>query len=377
MINLRNIFSRVSINLKGINLNRKIILIQSDDWGSVRMPSKEIFNLLLSKGIPVNRCPYNRNDSLASEQDLDALFSTLIKYKDRNDNYPVITANTVVANPNFEKIKNSEFREYFYEPFTDTLSRYPKHQNSFQLWKQGMDEKIFYPQFHGREHVNVSLWLKLLQNNNQDFRIAFESQLWGLGPSVTKNGKINIQAAFDTLEKTELLFQKEIIKEGLLLFEGIFGFKSTSFIANNFIWDTSLNAVLSENGVKTIQGMKYQKLPLLDKTKRKMIRHYVGEVNNLGQVHLVRNCTFEPSQYPNDDSVSSCLSDISNAFICKKPAIISAHRLNFIGHVNSKNRNQNLILLNDLLSTILKKWPDVEFMTSNRLGEIILNNKKN
>jgi len=45
--------------------------------------------------------------------------------------------------------------------------------------------------------------------------------------------------------------------------------------------------------------------------------------------------------------------------------------LNFIGAINEKNRTQNLQLLEELLSKIMKRWPDVEFMSSDELGDLI------
>ena len=70
------------------------------------------------------------------------------------------------------------------------------------------------------------------------------------------------------------------------------------------------------------------------------------------------------------------MKEIDLAFFWKKPAIISSHRLNFIGSMQSKNRGNNLILLDELLKKILKKYPEVEFMTSDLLGDLILNDKK-
>lgn len=372
--NFRSSLARHLVNYKGWQTTRKIIVIESDDWGSIRMPSKEIYDNLLKSGIRVDRCPYNRYDSLASEEDLSALFDVLTSFRDMNGNHPVITANTVVANPDFEKIKASGFKEYYYEPFTETLKRYPRHAKSFDLWQQGMNDKIFFPQFHGREHVNITLWLNLLQQNNSVFRQAFELGLWGLGKEIADTGKLNIQAAFDAFSHVDILEHKNIIKEGLNLFEAIFGYKSKSFIANNFIWDTTLNTVLAQNGIAILQGMKFQLMPILDFNKREMIRHYTGKKNEFDQIYLVRNCVFEPTQFSNSDNVAGCIKDIQNAFLWNRPAIITAHRLNFIGSINITNRNQNLAYLKILLSKILKMWPDIEFASSEKLGEIIRTN---
>lgn len=375
-MNFKQTLTNTLLNLPGWHTRRKIVVIESDDWGSIRMPSREVYEKLLRMGIAVDKCPYNRNDSLASEEDLQELFNVLVRYKDVNGNTPIITANTVVANPDFSRIKESGYENYYYEPFVETLKKYPKHEKSFFLWKKGISEKLFYPQFHGREHVNINLWLKLLKTN-ESFRKAFDLNLWGLGPRVLNIGsRMNIQASFDAENVNEIENHHAIIQDGLNLFEDIFGYRSKSFIANNFIWDSELDMTLKNNGVDIIQGMKYQLLPRLNEAKRKKIYHYTGELGIQKQLYLVRNCIFEPTENHKIDSVESCLKDIKNAFFWQKPAVITAHRVNFIGTIDVENRNKNLKSLDILLKRIIERWPDVEFLSSEELGYIIKNDKK-
>ena len=56
-----------------------------------------------------------------------------------------------------------------------------------------------------------------------------------------------------------------------------------------------------------------------------------------------------------------------------KPLIISFHRLNYIGFIDETNRSRNLLLLKQLLKLLTERWPDVEFMSSDKLGRLILN----
>ncbi len=369
-MSIARIISKNLTNYGGWKTSRKIVVIESDDWGSIRVPNTVSGELFGSRG-PLN--PYSRFDTLASGGDFDPLFAVLKKHVDKNGNHPVITANTVVGNPDFEKIEGSGFKEYFYEPFTQTLERYYPGENVFKYWQKGMEEKIFFPQYHGREHVNVPYWLKGLQAGDPFLINAFKVGCWAL-PAEAPASKINLQASYDTEYNEDFLFHKQSIKEGLQLFREIFGYASESFIANNFIWSSELDGQLNESGIKYIQGMKYQKLPLYyNSSKRKMVRHHFGRCNRYGQCYLIRNCTFEPSQQKQGfDSVSSCLSEIKNAFFWKKPAIITTHRLNFIGGHAVENREKNLVMLDELLKNILKNWPDAEFITSVDLGRIIM-----
>jgi hypothetical protein len=65
------------------------------------------------------------------------------------------------------------------------------------------------------------------------------------------------------------------------------------------------------------------------------------------------------------------LKRIEKAFQKNHPAIVESHRINFITTLQEKNRTTNLALLGELLTKVLEKWPDVEFVTTEKLGEII------
>jgi hypothetical protein len=370
---LRQKLSRILTNLPGWRTHRKIVVIDSDDWGSIRMPDKAAYDILLAKGIRVDKCPYNRYDCLASEKDFTALFEVLGRFRDINGNTPVITANCVLANPDFEKIRDSGFREYHYELFTETLKRYPDHSSSFQLWEEGINNNFFHPQFHGREHLNVKRWMKALKQNLPETRLAFDMKLFGISTNITSEHRKSYLAAFDNDESDDEVLFKEIIDDGLTLFKEIFNYKPKSFIAPNYIWSPRIENYLSNHNVKYIKGIQVQFLPALNLAKSKKIRHFTGQSNSNGQIYLVRNCFFEPSLEHNKDSVDECLAQIRDSFSWKKPAIISTHRLNFIGSIDPLNRDRNLLLLNDLFLKIQKKWPDVEYKTIVQLGDLISN----
>lgn len=101
--------------------------------------------------------------------------------------------------------------------------------------------------------------------------------------------------------------------------------------------------------------------------------HYLGETNSIGQIYLTRNIPFEPSKDKKYNWVSEALKRIEIAFKCGKPAVINTHRVNYIGYLELNNRTQNLYLLKVLLDEIIRKWPDVEFMSSDKLIDIIKN----
>lgn len=169
----------------------------------------------------------------------------------------------------------------------------------------------------------------------------------------------------------DLIKMKESLTEGLNIFENIFGYRSKSFIPPCYTWNSEIEKVLHQQDVMYIQGLVVQSIPTGSFGNYKKKYHYLGKRNQFGQCFLIRNAFFEPSLTKLNDSIGECLRRIEIAFRWMKPAIISSHRINYVGALNEENRRNNLKLLDELLRRILNKWPDVEFMTSDQLGEMI------
>lgn len=369
---IKNTFFNNLINIPGWRTNRKIIVIESDDWGSIRMASPQSYQYFLKAGYPVDQHPYNRYDALESQDDLTGLFEVLLSVKDNKGNPAVITANNIVANPDFEKIRQSGYQQYYYETFVESYKRYQNHSNSLSIWKEGLDAKVFVPQLHGREHINVNRWMNALQQNDADTHLAFTHNMFSLHtPPKDWNMREYMDAfRYSTLE--EKMQMNVIISEGVTLFKNIWNFGPLSFMAPSYFWFDELESKLNELGVKFIQGSVIQLVPEIN-LKNGLVKkyHFQGQRNKLGQRYLVRNAIFEPSQDDSLDDINDCLKSISLAFFYKKPAIIQSHRVNYIGYIDPLNRSRNLRLLKNLLVEILKRWPDAEFMTSPQLGQLM------
>ena len=359
------------INAPGWQTNKKIVVIESDDWGSVSMPSLDVYKKLLKNGVPVDKSSFSMFDSLESEDDLNELFHVLTSHKDFKGSHPIITACAVVANPDFEKIKASGMRDYFYEPITETYKKYPNHSKSFEIWKNGIENRLLWPQFHGREHLNPKEWLKCLNSGDKSEMLAFENKtLLALTNPIVSKRKLGYMSAFDFETIDELNSFEEIIESGLNLFEYLFGFRSTSFVAPTSVRSDKMDSFLFKNGIKYHQ-MGQQTLPFAEDYKIKDRRW--GNKNQFGQIYWRRNTRFEPSITKND-WVESVLNDADIAFRRGKPIVISSHRVNFIGGLVKENRENTLKLLDSLLNKLLKKYQDIEFMSSDQLGEEIKNN---
>ena len=366
---------RLLTNYKGWRTNRKIIVIESDDWGSIRMPSREVYEKCLKAGYPVDKNSYERYDSLLSHDDLELLFDLLASFKDRQGNHPLITANCVVANPDFKKIKQNNFQKYYLELITETFKRYPRHSNNFKLWQEGTERGVFFPQFHAREHLNVSLFMEALQKGDPDALWGFENGMPGSiakgAEGLTGNHFVEATRYNSESDKEQKL---EIYLDGLNLFKELFGYTSESIIPPNYTWSSTYNESVSKQGVRFFQGNRKMQEPVPGQ-KPIIHNHYLGQVNSFGQTYLIRNVLFEPSmlKYRNSDTVNQCLADIDIAFRMNKPAIISCHRINYVGFLDEDNRDRTLLYLKRLLTEALKRWPDIEFLNTCQLGAAIAN----
>lgn len=370
---LRNV-----INIPGWSTKRKIVVIESDDWGSIRMSSKQDRDELIQAGFDFSNQPFNRYDALESNDDLTALYQVLKKHKDATGRHPVFTAVSIVANPDFEKIKAGNFQQYFYEPFTETLNRYPNSDKVIDLYKQGISERLFVPIFHGREHLNAQRWLRALQSGNKSVLKTFQHGVTAVHIGPGKEFLGDFQAAFDLDVPEDVYYMKDVLAEGLYLFEKLWGYKSPYFVATNGPFNNSLEQVLAEKEVKYILGERFQREPLGNGNYKKHF-HYIGMKNKYKQIYLTRNAMFEPAISAfglSENPVENCLKSIQRSFRWGKPATICTHRINYIGRIEEANRTKNLELLDALLASIVKLWPDVEFMTSVELGDLISKPKK-
>lgn len=348
----------------------RVVVIESDDWGMIRMASMGAFERLQTLGYPVEECPYNRYDMLESQEDLAALADTLRQFRDHRGRFAKITANMIVGNPDFERIREDRFENYFVLPFWETLRAYGQ-ESAIDTYREVYAEKLLMPQLHGREHTAVPHWLKALRNGIKRFTDAFDEGMYTLHPGGSTSGRRDLLDAFG-YAPSESYFSRlaPVLTEAQGWFEEFWGIRSKTFISPCYTWHPALEEHLAMIGITCIQGSRVQRVPGDPReTKPSNVRRFTGQVNKYGQRSLVRNVSLEPSLWTGGAGcVESALSEVSRAFRFRAPAIVSSHRLNYIGGLDQKNRERGLRTLAHFLSEVLRKWPDVEFLSSDELG---------
>ena len=368
MKHLKSFLGSIYVNSLPPYVGKRIVVFESDDWGTECISDNRKFEFLKRKGLLVEADPYCKYDNIASSNDLENLFDLLLSFKDIEGNSPILTANTNMANPDYQKIKQSQFQEYHYLSVAETLKQYSKEKDLLGIWKKGIHEGVFIPQLHGREHINVKPWLKALQHNDE-VSLAFDQQVVCVPFRMKVGNRHDFRAALDYEYIDELDFHITALKDSFYEFERIFGYKSSTFIAPCYTWDTFHENVLNDLGINTFQSGNSQKVPMGFGNAYKIRRRKIGQLNHNGQKYLVRNASFEPSLTHLDmgNLIDSCINSISLAFHLGKPAVISSHRINFIGSRSLTNRDRNLNGFKNLLGRIKAKFPDVLFKSSNQI----------
>lgn len=363
-------------NIPGWSTKRHIVVFESDDWGSIRTRSKQDYEAMLAAGLNVDESIFPKFDCLESNTDLERLFELLSKHKDSTGRPPVFTPMCIMANPNFEKIRENGFAEYVYESMPETHKHYYNHDRVVDLWHEGIEKRLFVPALHGREHLNCSLWLDLTRTN-EGMKIAFDHQSMGM----CKFKGIRIEAphedycgAFQMSRTTSLAELQQIVLDAGRLFESMCGYIPTHFIAPDAEPAYGLDPSFAQIGVRYITNAKLRHPDLGNgRTQNEFV--WLGKYyKELDIINITRNGAFEQVD-PGHDWVNECMADIDNAFKWHKPCVISSHRVNYIGGIDESNASLGLKLLDQLLTEIEKKWPDVEYMTSTELGDIIRKEK--
>jgi hypothetical protein len=294
--------------------------------------------------------------------------------KDKNNRSFTFTPYALPCNIDFETMAEEGNQVYRYEELSQTYSKLAllqpeAYKDAWNLWKEGIKERLLCPQFHGREHLNLKLFEEKLRNKDKEVLINLKNRSY-TNISDLDFENIGYTAAFSFEEKDDQKEFMEILETGISNFVNVFGFKPRAFTPPASQFPLELESELENIGLwfydKPFQASRH-----LGSGKYKRQFNFLGLHQKNKLVTLVRNVVFEPTEERGIDWVNYSLMEIEAAFFWNKPAIISSLRVNFCGHIDPKNREKGLSALKQLLHEIINKWPDVEFMSADELGDLI------
>lgn len=347
-------------------MTKPLIVFQSDDWGSQRIPRNVDSRIKLDY-----QNEFIQYDTLEDHTDLEYLMDAIESLNVQ------FTLNIVSGNPHFEKIKENNFQEYYVKDLNQSYLYYGFNQNLInEQWIKISNSNRFDLQFHSREHVNSTLWLKALQNNDSLANAAFDLGFWGLSTEYTKKNKKSFMATWD--ENPNDTHQLNFV-EGLKLFQDYFKIQPVSFAPNNYIFPIGNLDFLESSGIKSMQGREYLIQPQWSNIfkYRKKIPRKTGqkEKGSKNLISIVRNVQFEPSKdlfslqqnrlfTPQIESASK---QIETSIKQGLPVVIDTHRVNYVGGISEKNREYGFAQLKELVGRIKNNYPDSEYISTSEL----------
>ena len=336
---------------------RPIVVIQSDDWGRVGIPSPGTLEQLKSRGLPVGDSKWDYY-GLETESDVAELGSLLSSFTDRDGNVARLTANFVMANADLARMREEGFREFrwveiqagFPSPWSDSL---------IDLYRENIRKGIFEPGLHGFTHFNAEVLMDALHKDSECGRRAKTLVAHDVPYLASVTPEYNF--ALVTRDRRERFVsrrsQKLWVETGAKLFQQSFGVRPLTVCAPGYRSNSVTRKLWRASGVRSVQIMGTHGPRLVD-----------------GLVELPRNVSFEPALVERN-VLDRTMEEIRLAASRRIPIIICSHSINYISRflaaaVSSRN------MLRKLLDRLLDEFPDVRFAGSAELGEAWLERRQ-
>ena len=273
------------------------VVIESDDWG----------------GGPKSHA-----------ERLDRILRHLAGHRDRFGRVSTLTANMVLAVPDFAAMKRNGFREYV-RTYLDEDYGY-----ILKALRAGMKKGSVVPQLHGLEHLNGAALTSLAAAGDPRIEPLRSGPEWGWEslPSPLQGHYVD----GSTLPTKELprQTQERLAATAANEFARLFGFRSASTVAPCYLWDGATERAWGAEDIGYIQTAGYRC------TGRDGNGAYIqapqviraGDRGGDGQTYLVRTIMYEPRDGRDSTKAKK---EAEQAARQALPLSICTHRYNYTG----------------------------------------------
>ena len=325
-----------------------VLVISSDDWGGAKPPE--------------------------TVEDLDKLRETLMSVTDAKGKPLVLTAYLNPAEPDFEKIVDSNYTSYSYRYC------YRNKPDVASKLRELNENGLVDIEFHGREHYNIPLWLDLLKDDYPGYRKACmakhilfrEGPAWDIKADPRLSYIVNsfIDASVYPPKALPVEKQVEMLTSGMNLMETELGVKPIIVTPPGYCYDTNTLKAMYLSGLYYLDSIK-KSIPQVesDSSLSQFHKTWDYEVDIQGVKGIVRNSSFEPYKYPNKTEsqiLNETMISVQRAILSGRPIVVSSHRWNYVESINPDS-DRALNMLHKLAEMIKKETPDVLFLSSSDL----------
>jgi hypothetical protein len=344
----------------GFRFGRPLLLLQSDDWGRVGVRDEEGREELRSAGLNLGERPYDLY-SLETVEDVTAIAETLESVKDSVGQPACLEMNFVTANVDFGISAAQSFASIALKPLVEGLPGSWRRPGLYEAYREGIERRVFTASLHGATHFcqqPVSESLAHDGERGELLRTLWRAETpyiyWRMPWIGYEYWNPNREPAERFISAEE---QHRWIQFAAESFQRFFGQPAVSACAPGYRANDATARMWQEQGIRVAQnGPGAMRAPHFDK---------------LGLLHSYRSADFEPALNA-ELRLDDCLLAARKWFAAGLPFIVSAHSINFHSTL-APFRQGTLPLLRDLLCGLMNTHPDILFVNSKQLLEIIEN----
>ena len=329
-----------------IRFDRPLIVFQSDDWGRAGVRDREGWEELRAVGLNLGEKPYDFY-SLETADDLHAIEDVLSKHRDSTGRRPSLVMNFIMANVDFDRFVPGQ-KEIPLCPLTAGLPRAWRRPQLLDAYREGVRERVFYPALHGLTHFCEHPIARELDNGGE--RSELVMKLWRTHSSYIHwrmpwigyeywDPEMSSARRFLTLDD-----QRNAIKRAADIFRELFASAPFSACAPGYRANADTRTAWFENGARVGQNGPAQRGPYFDEN---------------GMLLTFRRVEMEPALERCD--LARLMTQTEESLAHGQPAVISVHSINF--HSTIKDfRTPTLKLLDEFLTALERKWPDLLYV---------------
>lgn len=340
------------------------LVIESDDWGACEYaPTREIWETMKAS-IPADSFPSIGNSKLESAEEINALCSLLERFPGSDGIPATLTAFICLANPDYQKIRESNFEHYFDIPIDQGFPPAWGGENVMKTWLEWIARGIVSPEFHTRlHHTHPTRWLSLLRENSpegEEARRRFDQEIYWRGKHDPEYADMSP------------FMMNEWFVPALKTFQRLFGSLPNAAITSDA---TPLTEIIwAANGIQSFclrnfsipggEPIVYHTKPWNNQDPSTPMGAWNPQTD---MVYLNRNIFFEPAFDP-DYSFEKTIEHIHAVWERNEPAVVSSHRLNY-ANWNSEIAERGFTELERLLKEV-SRTKNVRFFSTREIADV-------
>ena len=343
--------------------SHKFFVLESDDWLSYAFwetRDMETWQNLTDLGFTMAMW---KNDTVETENDLEALFTVLEKYD------VVMSPGFITCMPDFDAIEANGYTEYVCDDISGGVPEYltenvDGRENILDKHKEGYQSGFWMPIYHGKTHTNTDEWLEALGDGDTDAIQGFENKIIIANSSYQLKSEYNRQGG--TVDQFSYAKQNANVIEGMQQFENLFGFVPRAHAAvPNYRADLITLEVLKDNGFIGIRN----NIGYYNSTSSSRISVSIDDVAHNYSISVLDQGVVEMDWYYN--TVEEAKIKVNSTFEAGDAVVDLTHRLNYVSEIFGTDwRDGHLAEMDEFLSWMATEHPTTQYLTSYELHQI-------